>query len=1183
VKQELILFDASKNQTPDSTKQFGQLVSRDGLLRLQRAAAGGLENFSANAQLTWVTQQLPIVVNSQDFNRPTKSSNAAQGWEGQGSQYNWRGNLGQQTPLALNLSRAIAENPFRLDDYDQLWVDYTPTPGIKQCDMQLQFQGLLQPHDKKKQSRTVVWHTGPNFNLEVLRTLDASRADYKAKDYAYLMGRVLGLAPDEDWRFVQNQKHTVVQRRMHLKLDNAHALDIAFAAGIGVERVNLLVSRKDGYGGGKLLEFAGLSPAATLPDGRTGVRLDLRDALAQRFPREWEEDSKEAETNSFYLQEVFLYFPGDTKKVVESEPVRRLTLLGAATGVQELQTLTSQVMDVSAAQQRLLVDVRKFGTIGRVDLKQVSLMLISPKDAASCAVRINNVRAVSIHNAQVPAFAQNLEGWARSRGGPFIRFQMERGLVEQPGIVNFLPLSTFSLIEDVTFKSQKYVLSGSLEDVLETKPIESHAPIPDFRVLTEAGKDVVLENKRVSIHNGATLAFQGRVPTASLEGDSLVLRGNSNSLEITWPMATQLFEDTWFYFGVTEGAEQIAYLSLTAEFLDGRQMLHRIEPNKPFRIDSGGAQLTKLRLSLAFKGKRFRIKLRELALFSPKIATYAEARTLPLPVSMNVKLKPTLTTDTQIFMESGPGYAVGLLGTEPVRFVTLLDKHLDWVRGFNIGFRFPPRLFNEGKCPLTMQLNWANGQTLRQFCPANMEGSIFLSVASLLGAENQGRNLGALQSIEWTVAASGSRVGAMQEAFSLSFSVEGWAMTSAMDQVRLFPLIKAGKEEVYADIQRLGNAQSDSYVKRFSLPLGPGALDKIASMEGEVLLAKHPLFTLNKLVAEPRQPMDMAQWIALLDPPALNSPPRWPKLLALISVIALCWGAWKRGWWSMARLDRIFLGKGKVLCDLARVTMQWQAGLLSRLLPWLNLMVGVLALGPGLWLAGRLGINIQGGMVLSGLLFMLLGVYSHWREGTSRIWHATSWYVLTLSAGCAAWSLGYFGFQYDAAWGFLPLMAATYALLPLLYKLWSQDKRHHLLVAVFAALTLLLYGVGLILKMEHGANYFFTFGGMALVMVVRELFLVVEPRFRQGFPTISNPVYGGAGSLYFSGALVLLIGAATMLSLKLEPIAEQLAVVVYYCLVIGTVLEIAALRRNRYGHSDKLKTAATNPFDTTKK
>ena len=97
---------------------------------------------------------------------------------------------------------------------------------------------------------------------------------------------------------------------------------------------------------------------------------------------------------------------------------------------------------------------------------------------------------------------------------------------------------------------------------------------------------------------------------------------------------------------------------------------------------------------------------------------------------------------------------------------------------------------------------------------------------------------------------------------------------------------------------------------------------------------------------------------------------------------------------------------------------------------------------------------------------------------------------------------------------------------------------------------------------------------MAVVMVMRELFLVVEPRFRRAFPNIANHVYGGAGSLYVSGALVLLVGTAAMLSLKLELIAEQLAVVVYYCLVVGTVLEIVALRRAHNDHSDKLNADA---------
>ena len=1166
-KHELILFNAAKNQTADLTKQSDQHVLWKGLRRLQSADAGGLENFSAKAQFEWVSQQQSLAANAQAFLWTTDFSQLAQGWAGQGGQYVWRGQLGRQTPLSLSLTTAIAKRSFQLADYDELWIDYTSTPGAKQCGMQLEFQGRLQPHDKKKPPKSVTWNTGYDSNLKILDMLDTSDTTFKPKDYFYLLGRFLGLAPDEDWRFVQNQKNAVVQRRMHLKLDSAHVLEIPFAEGIGVERVNLLVSRKDSHGGGELLEFSGLSPVATLPDGRPGVRLNLSEALAQRFPREWEENSKKAGSNSFYLQEVFLYFPGDAQTIIKTKPVHRLTVLGFE-NIQVFSTLRSQVMRVNTFRQRLMVDIRKFAAMDHVDLTQANLNLYSPEDSASCMVSINDIRAVSIYNSQVPVFAENLERWVQSRGGPFVRLLKEQGQVEQPGIVNFLPLSIFSLVEYSKLKTQKYLPSGSQEIAPEIKPIKNNAPLPDFRVLTAAGKEVAFENKRISINNGSTLAFQGMEPTISRDGDSLVLKGESDSLEVTWPVATRLSENAWFYFGVTEGAEKIAYVSLTAEFADGHQILRRIEPNRPFRLDSHSAQLSKLRLSLAFKTMPFQIKFRELALFSPKIATYGEARTLTLPLAVNVKPEPILTEGTQILMESGPGYATGILGNEPVRFVTLLDKQLDWVQGFNLGYRFPLELADDGKCPLTMQLNWTNGQTLRQFCPTNMKGSIFLPLANLLGSENQGRNLGALKSIEWIVAASESRVGGGQEAFSLSFSIEGLSMVSAMDQVRLSPVIRAGKEEVYANMPKLGNALSDSYSKRFWLPLGNAALENIAAIKGDIPPVNHPLFKIIKVVAEPKQPLDTARWLTLLDPPAPKSPPRWPKLLIWGSVMAFVWAAWKKGWWSISGLGSISMGIGKVFFGLARIAIQMQMRLL--LLPWLNLMVGVLVLGPGLWVAGRLGASIQGGMVLSGLLFVILGVYSHWRGATYRFLHEKGGFVLALSAGCAIWSLGHFGLKRDAAFGLLPLMGASYALLPLLYQrllLWWQHKRHHFLLAVWAALTLALYGTGLNLKMGSGENYFLTFGGMAVVMGVRELFLVAETRFRKAFPDIANPVYGGAGSLYFSGALVMLVGTATLLSLKLEPIAEQLAVAVYYCLVDGTVLEKVALRRNQHDHS----------------
>ncbi len=66
-----------------------------------------------------------------------------------------------------------------------------------------------------------------------------------------------------------------------------------------------------------------------------------------------------------------------------------------------------------------------------------------------------------------------------------------------------------------------------------------------------------------------------------------------------------------------------------------------------------------------------------------------------------------------------------------------------------------------------------------------------------------------------------------------------------------------------------------------------------------------------------------------------------------------------------------------------------------------------------------------------------------------------------------------------------------------------------------------------------------------------------------------------AGTLYFTGALIGLVLTVLLMITKLELIAEQVAIVVYYFLVVGTVLEILALRRqSRKGASEAGKTTA---------
>jgi len=111
--------------------------------------------------------------------------------------------------------------------------------------------------------------------------------------------------------------------------------------------------------------------------------------------------------------------------------------------------------------------------------------------------------------------------------------------------------------------------------------------------------------------------------------------------------------------------------------------------------------------------------------------------------------------------------------------------------------------------------------------------------------------------------------------------------------------------------------------------------------------------------------------------------------------------------------------------------------------------------------------------------------------------------------------------------------------------------------------TLSLYIAGILISVTNGENYWFTFGGMAAVLAWRALVWWLQPWLEQQWRDVADKVYGGSGTHYFSGFIVILVGVATMLMFKLEPIAEQLAVIGYYMLVVGTILEMRALRNER--------------------
>jgi hypothetical protein len=76
----------------------------------------------------------------------------------------------------------------------------------------------------------------------------------------------------------------------------------------------------------------------------------------------------------------------------------------------------------------------------------------------------------------------------------------------------------------------------------------------------------------------------------------------------------------------------------------------------------------------------------------------------------------------------------------------------------------------------------------------------------------------------------------------------------------------------------------------------------------------------------------------------------------------------------------------------------------------------------------------------------------------------------------------------------------------------------------------------------------------------RRFLAAIEPQARRFFPRATEWIYRGAGTLFFFGALVMIVAAVVALSFKNMALAEQLAIIIYFCVVFGTVRAVWAMR-----------------------
>lgn len=1132
------------------------------LERLREGRLGSSDNFVARARVAFKTERRPMV-RAREFDIGA-ADELADGWAQEGGFFVWRPGSGRP-PSALSIPLSIpSEQPsFRLVDYEEAWIDYTILPGWG-CAANVEIAGAV--NRPGASAATIVARSGPAAARRPVLDLQPQRAHWDRKGVSYLLARELGTQPTEDWYYSQEGSNSVLQRRVFARLEDVEWLDIVVDPPFAVAHVNLRVVAVGSTRGRELLMFPDLLKTRRLPDGRAGVRLNVRAALDQRAAKR----PAYAAGPQPYLTEINVFVPGPAGEVGAARPLRRVILIGSgATGGEaaaaragEVVALPAKVESFGDMRTRTVADLRPLLGRGEIELTGAMLHLV-PAGTSPCAIRVDSVRAAAPYAEVVPAYAALLENWARKWDAASRVLEAVPGEVQHPRLLAYLPFQSF-----MTRPADAEPPADDEGKEADQQPQRGRLAPKDAEGSRPAG-----QRSRWASSTGAVLRVDGRRPRLSAPEQVLEIEGRG-LLEVDWPIDAAVDERTLFYFGMAAGHDVLADAILTLELEGGKVARHRVMPNRSLGLFTAPARISRARLTLRPEKAPYRMRLGEMAFFRIERASYVRALEIEVPTPMVVRPRPQFPAVVPAgVVEARDGRIAGLAPQDgtPLRFTTPLQPALSSVRGLLLKHRFMPSTDDVAHCPVEVQFNWSRGRSSRRVCITRPDGN--LNVPVIDGEPGQSSQAGGeLQSIDWWI-----RIAAGGE-FDLNFAVEGWAMVSMIDRLATTALLDGDRDGVFAAAEEVKRGASEPFDGGAWITLPPVAVSRLFALGAATPIADHALFKVQQIVLAPKAPVEASLWREL-DPPAPTAAGAdtrlWPWVVAIALAALLAWrvlranrqqGAgrwttarpvgrwagdtWERGrQWLFPRANALRLLVGERVRALRVLAMADPRKL--------HFLVGAVVLFPGIWLAGWLGWTFAGAMLLATLAIVLYDTYRHLRRPVQAAQETAGplsygAIVALIGVACAVWAIGQHNASAPGLWGFLPLLATGYVNRDAIRQwLFGKGRRYWPLI------TALLLGLLAAVLYRLAAGNVFGLGGKIVPIVagVVAVFAVAGAlRGLAGFAPHSHAaarLAETAAGAYFVVACIALIVAGGLVASGRDAVAEQFAMIAYLAVIVG--------------------------------
>ena len=206
----------------------------------------------------------------------------------------------------------LPEQGISIEEYPIFQISYQEVNPLSPVGMGIRFH--LDTDGDGKIDTTAFAKAPEAISGKLVKSIDFSKVDFVPKSYSYILYRKLGIKMDEKWRYVQDGKNVVIQRRFYEDLKEVPLIKLFFDKRYKVNRINFLVDFNNNEIPDAIIEFERTIHKSFSKGELQGIEINLLGSVRRLFP----------EKKDVFLTEIFIFVEGNKNSILKQMPLKRL-------------------------------------------------------------------------------------------------------------------------------------------------------------------------------------------------------------------------------------------------------------------------------------------------------------------------------------------------------------------------------------------------------------------------------------------------------------------------------------------------------------------------------------------------------------------------------------------------------------------------------------------------------------------------------------------------------------------------------------------------------------------------------------------------------------------------------------------------------------------------------------------